>query len=267
MATLSQKERRDLYSSTMERLTEVIGASGKAEELVKLTTQIVQAAKKLVEGTPDAMKNKSTITLAEFVIAAKKIAQDTRAVDSVSLQKLSSTRKAVELLLKEIDGWHTTHSAKDEISLDDILRVTASQKSRTEHRNSLILSGRDSALGQQGVGAVAAKTGGKGSPIEPTVTEQEKKLVAELKKQQDGLMKRAEPQTNPSLCGNPEEMLKVAVAGLSRSASQLMDQAGERTSSKETLLEPTITLAKMVSILMDIVDTLFVNKFPMRSQV
>ena len=255
--TLGVKERKELVSVTMERLTSVIGASGKAEELVRLTTQIVQAAKRLAEDTPEPTKTRSTGVLAEFVIAAKKIAQNVRAVDTNSLQQLSSTRKAVESLVKELDGWHEAHIPKQqqaisqEPSLEEILAQTNSI-SRQESRSSF--------------------ASGKGSPTESPVTEQEKRLGTELKRQLEALQRKAEPQSNPEQHGNPEEILRTAVGGLTRSTKELMELSGQGASgqkipSKEALLEPTVLLAKMVSMLMDLVDSLFVSKFPMRSQV
>ena len=255
--TLGVKERKELVSVTMERLTSVIGASGKAEELVRLTTQIVQAAKRLAEDTPEPTKTRSTGVLAEFVIAAKKIAQNVRAVDTNSLQQLSSTRKAVESLVKELDGWHEAHIPKQqqavsqEPSLEEILAQTNSI-SRQESRSSF--------------------ASGKGSPTESPITEQEKRLGSELKRQLEALQRKAEPQSNPEQHGNPEEILRTAVGGLTRSTKELMElsgpgASGQKIPSKEALLEPTVLLAKMVSMLMDLVDSLFVSKFPMRSQV
>ena len=255
--TLGVKERKELVSVTMERLTSVIGASGKAEELVRLTTQIVQAAKRLAEDTPEPTKTRSTGVLAEFVIAAKKIAQNVRAVDTNSLQQLSSTRKAVESLVKELDGWHEAQIPKQqqaisqEPSLEEILAQTNSI-SRQESRSSF--------------------ASGKGSPTESPVSEQEKRLGAELKRQLEALQRKAEPQSNPEQHGNPEEILRTAVGGLTRSTKELTElsgagASGQKAPSKEALLEPTVLLAKMVSMLMDLVDSLFVSKFPMRSQV
>ena len=257
--TLGVKERKELVSVTMERLTSVIGASGKSEELVRLTTQIVQAAKRLAEDTPEPTKTRSTGVLAEFVIAAKKIAQNVRAVDSTSLQQLSSTRKAVESLVKELDGWHEAQISKQqpqavsqEPSLEEILAQTNSI-SRQESRSSF--------------------ASGKGSPpTESPVSEQEKRLGAELKRQLEVLQRKAEPQSNPEQHGNPEEILRTAVGGITRSTKELIElsgpgASGQKAPSRETLLEPTVLLAKMVSMLMDLVDSLFVSKFPMRSQV
>lgn len=283
---LTAKDQRDIYSATMERLAAVIGASGKADELVKLTTQIVQAAKKLSQDTPDAMKTKSTATLAEFVMAAKKIAQDTRAVDAASLQKLSSSRKAVEMLVKELDSWHTAQSSKDDttdLSLDDILIQTSagsrsSLSGQSVSRTSLSSQAASSRTSLSGLGGGGSGGGGGGggsgskrsSPTEvgPQVSEQEKKLLSELQRQQEELTRKAEPQVAAGRShGDPEQTLKLAVAGLSRSISQLIDLGGQKAPYKEALLEPALVLAKMVSLLMDLVDTLFVSKFPMRTQV
>ena len=259
--TLGVKERKELVSATMDRLTSVIGASGKAEELVRLTTQIVQAAKRLAEDTPEPTKTRSTGVLAEFVIAAKKIAQDVRAVDSNSLQQLSSTRKAVESLVKELDEWHEAQISKahgaggarndEDLSLEEILAQT-SQLSRQDSRSSC------------GVG-----TGGKGSPPETPVSEHEKRLQAELKRQLEALKRKSEPQSNPEQHGNPEDILRTAVGGLTRSTKDLtaLSVSGQRAPTKEALLEPTVLLARMVSMLMDLIDSLFVSKFPMRTQV
>lgn len=256
--TLGVKERKELVSVTMDRLTSVIGASGKADELVRLTTQIVQAAKRLAEDTPEPTKTRSTGVLAEFVIAAKKIAQNVRAVDSTSLQQLSSTRKAVESLVKELDGWHESQTRREgnggrggesELSLDDILAQT-NQMSRQDSRSSCGGAGR-----------------GAGSPPQTPVSEQEKRLQAELRRQLEALQRKSEPQSNPEQHGHPEEILRTAVGGLTRSTKELTDLSGQRAPSKEALLEPTVLLAKMVSMLMDLVDSLFVSKFPMRTQV
>ena len=252
--TLGAKERKELVSVTMDRLTGVIGASGKAEELVRLTTQIVQAAKRLAEDTPESTKTRSTGVLAEFVIAAKKIAQNVRAVDSSSLQQLSSTRKAVESLVKELDEWHEAQTPKDttakELSLDDILAQTNHTTGRLDSRSSVDSGGV-----------------GKGSPPETPVSERERRLETELKRQLDSLQRKSEPQSNPEQHGHPDEIIKTAVGGLTRSTKELTDLSGQRAPSKEALLEPTVLLAKMVSVLMDLVDSLFVSKFPMRTQV
>lgn len=268
---LTAKERQEIHAATMQALTEVIGASGKAEELVKLTTQIVQAAKKLAAGSPDAMKNRATATLAEFVIAAKTIAKDTRAVDATSLQSLSSSKRAVEALVKELDAWHASQASTDhtDLSLDDIL-VQTSASGRADPRASLVLAG-GSGGGVVGSGGSAGGQGGarrRSSPTENMAgAEHLKRLMNELRQQQDTLARKADPQANSHQHGDPEEILRVSVSALSRSTSQLIDMAGQKTPNKDSLVEPAITLARMVSKLLDLVDSLFVTKFPMRSQV
>ena len=47
---MGKKERKELVSATISQLEEVLPASGKPEELVKLTTAIVQSTKKLLDG-------------------------------------------------------------------------------------------------------------------------------------------------------------------------------------------------------------------------
>ena len=261
---LSVRERKELFSATKERLGQVIGASGKSEELVRLTKEIVQAAQKLAQGTNDDMRNKSTSILAEFVIAAKRIAQDTRAVDAASLQKLSSTRKAVEVLVEELDAWHSPQSSsRDEtdLGLENILVRTSSQTEKA---------------GGGGSVGVGLKVGNRSSPTGSTSsasnivvnTEQEKILLIDLRIQQEELVKKKEPQCSPTQHrGKTEDTLKMLVVGLSRSISQLMDLAGQRSLCKETLIDPAITLARMICILLDVVDCLFVSKYPMRMQV
>ena len=231
---MDAKERCELVSLALEHLSGVIGASGKAEELVRLTTQIVQAAKRLVEGTPEDMKSKSTTVLAEFVIAAKAIAKDARAVDSSSLQKLSSTKRAVEVLVRELDEWHISQNPSN---------------------------------GKDDIEVALEELGSRSSPPNTPASEAEKKLLWELKRLQKELVRKKEPQTSPKQHGQPEDALKMAVTGLTRSANELVETAGQKNPVKESLLEPSILLSKMVSTLMDLVDSLFVTKYPMRSQV
>ena len=249
---LDAKERKELVSTTMERLTLVIGASGNPQELVGLVTQIVKATKRLAEGTPETTKTRGTSVLAEFVFAAKKIAQDARAVDSQSLQQLSTTRKAVENLVKELDVWYNSKQSIDDNELDNLL-IQPPQTSR-----------QDTVSKPNG----SKTTYGRSSPPEQIPnSEKEKKLFMELKRQQDSLQRKTDPQRNPSQHGQPADILRTAVAGLKRGTAELIEASGQRAPSKESILEPTILLARMVSMLMDLVDSLFVSKYPMRAQV
>lgn len=245
---LDVQQRKEIISITNERLSLVIGASGNAEELVSLVTQIVKALKKLIGGAPEATKTKGTSTLAEFVFAAKKIAQDARAVDSNSLQQLSSTRKAVESLVKELDSFYESQqkSSRD-IDLHSLLKQPTSIHSRPIDP----------------VNAVS-----RVSPIDPPpTTEREHRLAVELQNQLEVLHSKAEPQKNPVQHGEPSDVLTTAMTGLQRATVALVEVAGHKAPAKALVLEPTLILSKMVSMLMDLVDSLFVSKYPMRTQV
>lgn len=240
---LSAKERRELVAQSLEHLQNVIGASGRAEELVRLTTQIVQNGKRLSEGIPEGMRTRSTASLAEFVIAARAIAKDARAVDSTSLQKLGRTKRVVEALIGELDEWHASQAPQQktdiELALEDLVPDSSKSKSRP----------------------------GGSSPPQTPISEREKRLMAELKKQQKRLLDRTDPQAAPEQHGRPEDILKMAVTGLGRSSDDLTEQASQKSPTKELLLEPMILMSRMVAMLMDLVDSLFVSKYPMRAQV
>ena len=237
---MDAEERRELVAETLEHLQNVIGASGRAEELIRLTTQVVQNGKRLFEGVPEDMRTKNTAILAEFVMAARTIAKDARAVDSSSLQKLGRTKRAVEALVTELDNWHASQAPlrRAEIELD-LENLVQDPKSRS----------------------------GGSSPPQVPVSERERKLTEELMKQQVKLLKKKDPQTAPDQHGSPEDVLKMAVTGLVRSSADLVEQAGQKNPSKELLLEPMILMSRMVAMLMDLVDSLFVSKYPMRTQV
>ena len=226
---MNSEQRRELVRTANDHLANVIGASGKAEELVRLTTEIVKAARSLSQGTPDATQQNSTVTLAAFVKAAKAIAQNPRAVDSASLQQLSASKKAVETLICELDEWHSTR-ARDQ-------------------------------------GHAVLERLYSDGPADTGPTEQEKKLSDEVRRQQSSLMTKKEPQTNPPQHGRPEEVLDIAIRGLEASSQELARVAEEKNPTRRSLLEPMLTIVKMVSMLLDVVDSLFVSKYPMRSQV
>ena len=233
---MDSKERVEMVTTVLELLQDVIGASGKAGELVKLTTQIVQSAKKLTEGTTEATRTRSTATLAEFVKAARNIAKDAQAVESSSLQKLSATKRAVETLVKELDEFHASQAPSKRLKED--VEVSLSE-------------------------LVEKRSGPPGTPA----SERERILLDELKRQQWLLLQKEVPQRAPKQHGEPEDVLKMAASGLTSCATELVELAGQKNPSKEALLEPAILMAKMVSILIDLVDILFVSKYPMRAQV
>lgn len=222
--------RKELVRTANDHLANVISASGKPEELVRLTTEIVKAARSLCQGTPEATQQNSTVTLAAFVKAAKAIAQNPRAVDSASLQQLSASRKAVETLVCELDEWHAT-GTRDE-------------------------------------GHAVLERLCSDGPADVGPTDQEKKLADELRRYQVSLTKKKEPQTEPPQHGRPEEVLGIAIRGLEASSQELTKVAAEEKSpTRKSLFEPMLTIVKMVSMLLDVVDSLFVSKYPMRSQV
>ncbi len=244
---LDVDERREIVSTTIERLSLVIGASGNAEELVSLVTQIVKALKKLIAGAPDATKTRGTSSLAEFVFAAKKIAKDARAVDSASLQQLSRTKKAVESLVKEVNLFYESQqSYSSDVELESLLRQTSLPSRPAEPVNDV----------------------GRVSPTDaPPTTETERRLAAELRRHQESLQAKTEPQRNPVQHGQPSDVLRTAMVGLQRATGALVDASGHKAPAKGSVLEPTLLLTKMVSMLMDLVDSLFVSKYPMRTQV
>ncbi|KAL5460539.1 hypothetical protein EMCRGX_G033991 [Ephydatia muelleri] len=223
--------RKELVRTANDHLANVIGASGKPEELVRLTTEIVKATRSLCQGTPEATQQNSTVILAAFVKAAKAIAQNPRAVDSASLQQLSASKKAVETLVCELDEWHSS-GTRDEGHA--VLQRLCSD-----------------------------------GPADAGPTDQEKKLADELRRHQVSLTKKKkEPQTEPPQHGRPEEVLGIAIRGLEASSQELAKVAAEEKSpTRKRLFEPMLTIVKMVNMLLDVVDSLFVSKYPMRSQV
>ena len=245
---LDTSERKEIVSTTMEKLSLVIGTSGNAEELVSLVTQIVKAVRRLIEGAPENTKTKGTSVLAEFVFAAKKIAQDARAVDTNSLQNLSVTRKAVESFLKDLDSYYESQQSSNDIDLEALLGQPGQPLKQAEAVN--------------GVGQQARPID---SPV-PTA-ESVSRLAVELRRQRELLQAKVEPQRNPVQHGQPSEVLRIAMSGLQRATQSLSDASGLKVPPKSAVLEPTLLLTKMVSMLMDLVDSLFVSKYPMRTQV
>ncbi len=244
---LSVNERKEIVSTTLERLSLVIGASGNAEELVSLVTQIVKALKNLIEGAPEVTKTRGTSTLAEFVFAAKKIAKDARAVDSALLQQLSSAKRAVENLVKEINSFYESQGvSSSDVELESLLRQTSIPPRPSQQVNGM----------------------GRMSPSKaPPTTDSERRLTANLKQQQEILQRKSEPQENPVQHGQPSDVLQTAMTGLGRATVALVETSSHKSPDRASVLEPTLLLARMVSMLIDLVDSLFVSKYPMRAQV
>ena len=92
-------------------------------------------------------------------------------------------------------------------------------------------------------------------------------MVQELERQKKQLSRRKDPQKSPQDHGKAEEMLATALRGVTRGAEELVKLGEGRPPSREQLLDPMVLVSKMVCILLDIVDRLFISKYPMRSQV
>ena len=245
---LDRKGRKELVSETISRLEEVLPASGKPEELVKLTTRIVQNTKMLLSETPEDLATRSTTTLSEFVVAARVIAKNPQSMDASARQKLSNSRRAVEALVKELDSWHDESHRRRKISedADVVLNRLASQTSLSASKSS------------SGLGTHAEQS---------QEDEKTKQVREELKKEQIALWKKTEPQQAPVQHGKPIEALTSATGQLQQATRGLKHAAAMKAPSPIELLEPALLLARTVSVLMDLVDSLFVNRYPMRSQV
>ena len=233
---MDAKERKELVSTVNEHLSNVIAASGKPDELVGLTKKIVLAARMLSEGAPEEKKQNNTVVLAEFVKTAREIALDPTAVDAAALQKLSSTKRAVESLIEGLNDWHESQvpeSQKPEAALEHLCQLGESINPETQS------------------------------------SEREAKLTAQVREQHELLMKKKEPQNSPRQHDKPKEVIQGAFKGLEQSVTELVTLASssQRTPLKEELLEPTLLMGEMVSLLMDVVDSMFVSKYPMRAQV
>ena len=247
---MGRKERKELVSATISQLEEVLPASGKPEELVRLTTAIVQSTKKLLDGTPEELRTKSTVTLSDFVVAARSIAkEDPRSVDTSSRQALSSSRRAVDALVRELNSWHDRRQSQEAPGGEEAAEVVLSSLT------SEVVAGvnRQSSVGG---GGSTQEDGGR-----------EKELREGLKREQINMWKKTEPQQAPAQHGRPSEVLTESTEILRNSAKSLTEVASQKAPLPTELLEPALQLARAVSVLLDLVDSIFVNRYPMRSQV
>ena len=256
---MGRRERKELVAATISQLEEVLPASGKPEELVRLTTAIVQSAKKLLDGTPEELRTKSTTALSDFVLAARSIAKDPRSVDSASRQALSNSRRAVDALVRELDSWQDRRHSDEtpgedaEVLLSSLGRIT----SEPAALNRLSINGAGG--GGQGTGGSPAGT--------PEEASREKELRDALKKEQITLWKKTEPQQAPTQHGKPSDVLTDSTEKLKSGARGLVEVASQKAPPPAELLEPALELTRAVSVLLDLVDSIFVNRYPMRSQV
>jgi hypothetical protein len=256
---MGRKERKELVSATISQLEEVLPASGKPEELVRLTTAIVQSTKKLLDGTPEDLRTKSTATLSDFVVAARIIAKDPRSVGSSSRQALSSSRRAVDALVRELNSWHARRQSEEtpgeepEVVLSSLSRITSEPASLN----------RLSSINGSGSGPGPTVVPG----ANPEEAAKERELRDALRKEQITLWKKTEPQLAPTQHGKPSEVLTDMTEKLKNSARVLVEIASQKAPGPAELLEPALQATRAVSVLLDLVDSIFVNRYPMRSQV
>lgn len=253
---MGRKERKELVSATISQLEEVLPASGKPEELVKLTTSIVQSTKKLLDGTPEDLRTRSTATLSDFVVSARNIAKDPRSEDVATRQSLSNSRRAVDALVRELNSWHDEQQGEEEVR-EDADVVLSSLTRLTSERAPPVRPHS----GSNGGGSIAP-----GTDTQEDDTK-EKELREELKKELIKLWKKTEPQQAPVQHGKPTEVLTQNTEALTKSAKNLVEVSSQKTPSPADLLEPALQLTKAVSVLIDLVDSIFVNRYPMRTQV
>lgn len=239
---MDNKERAILVSDLQEDLASVIGASGNPEKLVKLTTNIVKGSRRLVEGVqlPDELSNNSKTALASFIKSAHVIAKNPRGVDSKAIQEFSTSMRAVEKTIEQLDKWHkaTSRRTSPVMELEEV--VDAIVKPQDQRKT---------------------------SPEAPVESEREKKLTWELQRKRDALLLKMEPQQRVPLVPDVEEALTIAVKGLMRGADDITTQTDKKAPTKDHLLEPMVLIVDMVCTLLNVVDNLFVSKYPMRSQV
>ena len=254
---MDKKERKELVAEAGLWLDEVLPASGKPEELVRLTTQIVQSTKRLLVDTPEDLLVRATATLSEFVVAARTIAKDPRSVDSAARQRLSNSRRAVEALMKELDAWHDAQYRANNVSEDAEVVLTR-----------LVSETAPGALNNVSRNSVGSSSGGGAGQVLGTSQDgREKQLRGDLKKGQISLWKKTEPQQAPVQHGDPSVALTTVTEELQQAGRGLVDVASQRSPAATELLVPAVRLSKAVSTLLDLVDSLFVNRYPMRSQV
>ena len=234
---MNQKEKEVLFSNIKDNLSSIVGASGNPEELVRLTTAIVQGTKRLLEGVPEGMTNTSTSALTAFVLCAKSVAKNPRGVDAKVIQQLSSTRGEVEKNIQVLEKWHFRTRSPIPEDLSEVL------------------------------GDISKQQDNRKSPESQADPDREKNLTWELQRKRDALLLKMDPQQAPDPFDDPQNVMVTAVQGLMKGADELTKYGDGKMPSKDVLLEPMILVVEMVCKLLDLVDGLFVSKYPMRSQV
>ena len=235
---MDSKERLEVVGAITRDLT-TLPTERDASKLVKLTTNVVNHAKKLLEGAPESVVGEGKTVLAQFVLATRAVAQDPSTAGPKALKTLAASKQDVEVLVKRLNNWHATRYAGSE------------RKSSMEINFEQIAP------------SPAA------SPPRSPVSELEQSLVRRVQAARQELQLRKEVRPSNSLEEEPHTILKAAVLVLN-SAVQEMEQELSKESPgprREPLLEPLLNLTQHVCKLLDLEDTLFVAKFPMRKQV
>ena len=234
---MNQKQKEILFSSIKDNLGRIVGASGQPEELVRLTTTIVQGTKRLIEGVPESLSANSTSALTAFVLCAKSVAKNPRGVDAKVIQQLSFTRSEVERNVNDLDKWHLR--SRSPLS-EDLAEVMEAISKPQENRI---------------------------SPEADPEPNKERNLTWDLQRRRDALLLKMDPQNSQGPVDEPQDLMVTAVQGLMKGADELTKYSDGKLPSKDILLKPMILVVDMVCKLLDLVDSLFVSKYPMRSQV
>ena len=227
---MEAKLRQEIVKTINNDLLEM-GSTGKSDELIQLTTKVVTNAKRLlINGVPEAAVAKTTASLTKLVLAARDIAQNPTVPNfAQKIKHLSEVRRVVDNDVKELDELISTLSPTAIINPNTF----------ADEPNTI-------------------------SSVQ--ISDKEKKLVNELISLYKIFTAKKEVQKEPpDTREKPEEALKIIVAGIGRAVSEIEKLL--ESPVKESLLEPTCLLCKMISKLLDIEDSLFINRFPMRSQV
>lgn len=222
--------RQEIVKTINNDLLEM-GSTGKSDELIQLTTKVVTNAKRLlIDGVPETTVAKTTASLTQLVLAAKDIAQNPTAPNfAQKIKHLSEVRRVVDNDVKELDELVS--------KLSPIARISQTQFVDAPATTSAV-----------------------------QISDKEKKLVNELISLYKVFTAKKEVQKNlPDTREKPEEALKIVVGGIGRAVSEVEKLL--ESPVKEALLEPMCLLCKMISKLLDTEDSLFINRFPMRSQV
>ena len=228
---MEAKLRQEIVKTINNDLLEM-GSTGKSDELIQLTTKVVTNTKRLlIDGVPEAAVTKTTASLTQLVLAAKDIAQNPTAPNfGQKIKHLSEVRRVVDSDVQELDELLSTLSP-----------ITTVNPTKFVDAQPI--------------------------PICPVqISDREKKLVNELISLYKIFSAKKEVQKEPpDTREKPEEALKYIVGGIGQAVSEVEKLL--ESPVKESLLEPTCLLCKMISKLLDIEDSLFINRFPMRSQV